>query len=146
MPCLLCVERGKPDNYGGDPRCGFDDQGVFTTDNWMCATLLKLRDLAEEGVLPNSLEESPGTWYGARFEGYDINLCVIETKHPEYTDSTAWIVLSFYKNRGRTGQAWFFYEDEPPRPITIADAERAITIATVVTVHPNVPELNLLSP
>lgn len=145
MPCRLCIERGRPANFASDPQCGFDENGNFTTDNWMCATLLKLRELAGEGVLQYSLEEGQGTHYGAHWRAGDTSLSVIETRHPVAPEYVAWIVMSFYKTRGRTGQAWFFYENEPPRPVTIADAERSLANATVLTVHANSKTPNLLT-
>lgn len=47
--CPRCQERGKT-WHGEDPRCGFPDGGVFSPDNWNCATLNRLRELDRDGA------------------------------------------------------------------------------------------------
>ena len=45
--CPRCKERGQTWE-GSPPRCGFDEQGNFVEDNWNCATLNALREMAKE--------------------------------------------------------------------------------------------------
>jgi hypothetical protein len=96
--CKRCIERGKTWN-GGDPKCAFES-GVFDTDNWMCATMNALRDKAEDNRVYNN-EQS-----GALL--------------PDGEGS--YIVLSWYKNRGRTEGAWVFDESDI-EPLTLENAE-----------------------
>ena len=140
MPsCTACLLRGKTWK-GSDPACAFDHAGLFQTDNWNCATMNNLRTLAE------TLQETDAGGY-RRWGPTDASLCVIpipdDTCYPEgvsYPDpdwpegrdfAAGFIVLSFYKNRGRTAQAWVMWDDFPVRPLTLHDAE-----ATLRAYHP----------
>ena len=50
MICTECLIRGK-DWEGSDPKCAFDnDEKLFSTDNWNCATMNKLRERADYHV------------------------------------------------------------------------------------------------
>ena len=46
--CKACESRGKTWK-GGDPKCAFPD-GVFTEENWMCATMNLLREKVEDSA------------------------------------------------------------------------------------------------
>lgn len=81
MSCKLCIERGKT-WQGDDPVCGFDAAGKFNKDNWNCATLNKLREIAWQNGLVVSSED-------------DNNLAVFN--HNGY-----FLILGWYKDRGRT--------------------------------------------
>ncbi len=48
--CPRCSTRVK-DWSGDDPKCGFDEKGNFLEDNWMCATLLALREMEQGNKL-----------------------------------------------------------------------------------------------
>lgn len=118
MVCRLCKERGKTWE-GSDPVCAFES-GVFSPDNWACATMGKLRRLSEElghsdrdddscgsiGYVPLSDNYAPDTYEG--FGGY--------------------IVMMWYKERGRVGNA-VFMTDEGTEPLTLEQAEIAIKTA-----------------
>jgi hypothetical protein len=44
---------------------------------------------------------------------------------PDYGEFNAYyVVMAWYKNRGRTGQAWYFSEDEA-HPLPLEEAENA---------------------
>jgi hypothetical protein len=105
VTCRMCKERGK--TWKGDnPECGFES-GTFDPDhNWACATMMKLRDLAEE----------------RRAWSDDQSASVIPLP------DGAFIFLGWYKNRGRTETAAVL-EDERWRPLTLEDAESAISFA-----------------
>ncbi|MBU8739773.1 hypothetical protein KM894_12195 [Bacillus licheniformis] len=118
MVCRLCKERGKTWE-GSDPVCAFE-KGVFSPKNWNCATMSKLRRLSEEfghsdrdddscgsiGYVPLSDNYAPAT-----YEGYG-----------------GYIVMMWYKERGRVGNA-LFMTDEGTEPLTLEHAEIAIKTA-----------------
>ena len=85
MKCKRCEERGKTWN-GDDPVCGFDENGNFISHNWNCDTLnaLRNREKFEDEFKYNGCDET----------------CLI---HPVYDET--FIVLSWYKNRGRLSTA-----------------------------------------
>ncbi|KMM63429.1 hypothetical protein ACH95_00955 [Bacillus glycinifermentans] len=115
MVCRLCKERGKTWE-GSDPVCAFEN-GVFSPKNWNCATMSKLRRLSEGlgnsdrdddscgsiGYVPLSDNYAPAT-----YEGYG-----------------GYIVMMWYKERGRVGHA-LFMTDEGAEPLTLEHAEIAI--------------------
>lgn len=118
MACRLCKERGKTWE-GSDPVCAFEN-GVFSPKNWNCATMSKLRRLSEGlgnsdrdddscgsiGYVPLSDNYAPAT-----YEGYG-----------------GYIVMMWYKERGRVGHA-LFMTDEGAEPLTLEHAEIAIRTA-----------------
>lgn len=106
MPCLLCRKRGKTWE-GSDPICAFGKNGVFKQDNWNCATMNVLREFAEELGFYHRDDMNAGSIGFVPFEdGY--------------------IVMTWYKNRGATDNAWIHFLDDPPRPVTEKDALAAI--------------------
>jgi len=84
MTCLHCKNRIKNWN-GDDPKCAFE-KNIFDSDNWMCATMSKLRGIAERHEV--SYNE-------------DQYLAVIPIK-----DEATFLILSWYKHRGRIEGAW----------------------------------------
>lgn len=110
MPCKMCKERGKPPWFGDDPRCAFES-GVFNTDNWNCATMNALRDLAEK----------LGTTYRDDLAAGSIGYVPFENE-----DYSGYIVMTWYKNRGRTDNAVVMWVDEPLRELTEEDALLAL--------------------
>ena len=103
-PCKRCVERGKTWS-GSDPVCGFDASGAFNPDNWNCATLNALRDLASKG--------------GTRLRYCAESACLI----PIPEDGPGYFVLmKWYKDRGRTSAAWLL-SSGAHEPLSLADAE-----------------------
>ena len=100
--CKACEKRGKTWE-GDDPRCGFDKDGVFTTDNWNCATLNELRHLHNKNVAYHN----------------DCSLVSIPIED-------GWIVLSWYKTHGCT-QVGHFITGLYTLPLTLGLAEQALT-------------------
>lgn len=85
--CKLCdaaYKNGRPINYGSDPVCGFK-KGKFNPKNWSCRTLSELRRIAYS--------------FGDIHKNNDMSLAHIAAR------DGGWIVLSFYKDRGRVGTA-----------------------------------------
>jgi len=110
MPCKACIERGKPWN-GTDPKCAFED-ALFNADNWNCATVGKIRDIAElEDISDVHLVNLEND------ERYStINVCQI----PGVGEAmTLWV--QWYKRRGRTQAMWLLFERDAPRRPTEAE-------------------------
>lgn len=117
--CNACIKRGKH-WQGSDPKCAFDEKGNFTSDNWNCATLSKLREIAEDyDLVQTANETSIATLYVPSLDLDEI------TESDNFDAYGGFIVLSWYKNRGNTGNALFMSE-EGTLPLSIKHAERFI--------------------
>lgn len=111
MTCLLCLSRGKNWN-GDDPKCAFEN-GVFNPDNWNCATMNELREIAEKVGLTRRNDLDSASFGAVPFEeGY--------------------IVMTWYKNRGTTGNAQVMWDGEPTHPLTEKVALEAIQYRRVL--------------
>jgi len=110
MTCKLCQERGKTWD-GADPQCAFESD-VFSPDNWNCATMNTLRDIAE----------SLGTTMHRDLDDASIGYVPLGDDG-EYS---GYVVMTWYKNRGRTGNALIMWDDEPVEELTEAAALQAI--------------------
>ncbi|MGB7588789.1 MAG: hypothetical protein WBM00_08785 [Solirubrobacterales bacterium] len=106
MACRRCEERGKTWS-GDDPVCGFDAGGNFGTKNWNCATLNALRDAARD--------------LGTVVWSDDDQATIL----PGPQESAAFVVLRWYKERGRTDEA-LWMEGGKLRPITLQEAEESL--------------------
>jgi len=86
------------------PVCAFDKDGNFQKENWMCMTMIGLRDMSS-------------------YHGWneDESIDVVHTLNGEY------VVLTYYKHRGRTGNALVLCDDEQ-RNLTLKDAERLLEV------------------
>lgn len=116
MICERCQKRGKTWK-GSDPTCAFLE-GKFISENWNCATMNALREIAEE--YSNAAICDPP---GYRYRHCDVSLAAI----PYSSNSCEkFLVLSWYKDRGRTGQAWIFCDDDAPEVLTLAEAEACL--------------------
>jgi hypothetical protein len=85
--CPRC-STAKKDWSGDDRKCGFSEKGNFLEDNWMCATLIALREMGEEGRV----------WCDEQ------NMTIIAR------DDVGHGILSWYKSRGATDDfrnGWF---------------------------------------
>lgn len=110
MACKLCKERGKTWE-GDDPKCAFENK-TFDTDNWNCATMNKLRDIAEEqSELYWRDDAGPASFGAIPFKGDNWQ---------------GYIVMTWYKSRGRTGRALLMCDDEEPQILTEEMALEAI--------------------
>lgn len=90
--CKLCLERGKT-WIGSDPKCAFEN-GVFSPDNWNCATMSKLRAISEKldlTMIHNDVGFGVVPFDGENFHGY--------------------IVMTWYKNRGKVSNAQLMNDD-----------------------------------
>ena len=105
--CMACEKRGKTWN-GDDPKCGFPNDSAFDIGNWNCATLNILRGIAEELGQIQCME--------------DTSIAIIPISDD---DRDGWIVLSWYKSRGRTSTARFIFDDTDI-PLTLEIAQAAL--------------------
>jgi len=113
MMCKMCQERGTPDNFASTLKCAFVN-GVFQSENWNCATMNALRDICGNYKNPNE-------------DQYAEILCA--SPDAECTH----IVLTWYKRRGKTEGAWMLFDNKPPQPLTITEAQNII--ATNQRIH-----------
>jgi len=100
--CKRCQERG-PTGEGSPPQCAFVG-GVFSKDNWNCATMNALRDVAESNAV-----WSEDQWVGVvPCEG-------------------SFVILTWYKRRGRTDKAWKLSLDSELSILTLKDCEEVLS-------------------
>ena len=104
--CPACAARGK-DWKGQDPTCGFP-QGVFSDENWNCATLNDLRDAVADRQSREHCEEQS---------------CVTVP----ISDCGEFLVLNWYKNRGRT-DGCIVIDGPRVRNATLGDVSEAMTM------------------
>ncbi len=109
MSCKMCKMRKQ--TWAGDPpKCAFENGEEFQPNNWNCATMNALREIADDILKENYYIE-------------DTHCAII----PYDGDTNAgFIVLSWYKRRGNTGTAILVYDDSEPVPITESMALEAI--------------------
>jgi hypothetical protein len=108
--CYECDKRGKTWK-GSDPSCAFmlDE---FHTDNWNCATMNKLRNLCYEK--------------GFHKRDDDCNASIGLLSIPENGVVCGYLVMTWYKSRGRVGKAILMCDDEDPHVLTLIEAETII--------------------
>ncbi len=100
--CYLC--RITPKSWEGDDRrCAFG-AGVFSADNWNCETMNRLRGLAVEGAVYSNDQYCGSVPYDGSF-----------------------IVLGWYKNRGRTEAAALLSECTVS-PVSLVEAEECLSL------------------
>lgn len=93
--------------------------GIFSADNHRCGTLLRLREIA--GSYDVSVDnDMPNSWRVG-----DSSLAVMPFI-PKATSFAKYIILTWYKSRGRTSQAYVMSDDDLPSILALADAEWAI--------------------
>lgn len=113
--CAACRLRGKIWN-GDDPKCAFQHGKPFSAENWSCATMDFVRDLAgsygeplRDGVIRDYTSEGYDTYAVIRV---DTDYIEVENCHSMY--------VTWYKSRSRTSALWLLgdEDDGPPRPPT----------------------------
>lgn len=119
IKCKLCQTEGEFSTPGDQPKCAFPE-GVFVDDNWMCRTTRALRHIIEQ----HQDEDRPHeVMLPRKFYCDDQWLGVIPLR--DGVDWQNFLVLSWYKNRGRTEGAWMIGE-ENCKPLTEDVALRVI--------------------
>ncbi len=109
MNCHRCDNDPQPRNFNSPRDCAFKN-GEFTASNWNCGTMTLIRTLAYDGLSEQTVS----------FRSNDSSLGVVSFGDGEYA------VLTWYKDRGRTSQAYVMFDDDEPRPMTLADANEII--------------------
>lgn len=105
MSCDLCKKRGKTWR-GDDPKCAFEN-GVFSRDNWSCATIHALRDIVYEGQkLPSGIDYQYCD---------DQKYATIKVSELDLDGHPYALWISWYKNRGATDALWLLFDDFAPR-------------------------------
>lgn len=111
MTCKRCQKRTK-DWHGDDPRCAFET-GVYSLDNWNCATVNRIRKICYEGqeLLPGVAYQYCDDQKYATLEVYmagEVN---------DVLEGALCLWVTWYKSRGATGDMWLLYDGgEPTRP------------------------------
>jgi hypothetical protein len=106
MACVMCIARGKT-WHGSDPKCAFEN-GIFSRENWNCATIWELREMADDVK----------QWSEDQYYAF-IPLVQNEV-------GAEFLYLSWYKNRGRTEHMYLVIYGELPRPPTEDECRRII--------------------
>jgi len=109
VACRRCRERGK-DWEGGDPVCGFDQGGLFSASNWMCATLCDLRERIEASGQVSWCNDTYFGTVGFEFEDEDFGF----------------LTMAWYKHHGETYWAGVVFDGRTPKPLTLDVAERIL--------------------
>lgn len=107
-PCPRCAADPQPEGFGSPRNCAFKT-GSFTPDNWNCATMHHLRVLADDE------SKSVQTWHNDQ----------TATLTP-VGNCGEFLVLGWYKRRGRTEQAFILNDINFPMPLTLAQANAII--------------------
>mgnify|MGYP005994574009 CR=1 FL=1 len=103
--CRRCRIQGQPAIFASSVQCAFPS-GVFSADNWQCATLTRLRSL-----LPDSAVQF----------NWDVSAALIRC----YGADEGFLVISWYKSRGHTSAVTWICEDES-RPAKWDEVEATI--------------------
>jgi hypothetical protein len=105
VTCTLCqtapMLRGR--------KCAFGGNGRFRPDNWMCLTMLRLRDVA---------------LWRLRDDLHSSSIAVVLL--PDVDDLQGYIVLTYDKDRGAVGSAMLVNSADRPRTLTLKVAEAAV--------------------
>lgn len=103
--CPGCAADPQPEDFGSPRACAFPG-GVFNGDNWACVSMAPIRDAA----------------YEVEVRCEDSHMSIL----PFFDEDGCggFIVVSYYKHRGRTSTADVYVEGEKTRPLTLADAQR----------------------
>ena len=96
-------------------KCAFDKKGVFSHDNWNCRTLIALRLLAQE------CEDC----YYYRDDLATGTICVIPIPYEIDPPQLGFIVLTYYKERGKTDVA-IVIDDSGIEPLRLETAEAVL--------------------
>lgn len=107
MQCKLCREREKT-YVGSIPQCAFnvDNTGTFNSDNWNCATMNALREKAAELKTNYRDDQAAGSIGYVPYEDFDGEL------------SNGYIVMTWYKERGKTDMAFLVSTDDEIEQLT----------------------------
>lgn len=152
--CKMCIERGRPDNFGSDPRCAWPDGVNFTSENWGCATANAIRNaMRNEYAVPDSWDGVPDR-LNIRREDQSFGFVYIPGHPEDFPDGDRFgefsgggvIVGTWYKERwqvqflGRLDgwDASVSNDDNRRRctPLTLQEAEGALVNLSIAMAGP----------
>lgn len=111
--CPRCAADPQPATFGSPRNCAFTADGQFAPDNWNCATVSALLDLAGKRLV--------------EVEGDDESMQIVPAVANWMEEGTGgWLVFTRYKHRGRTSSAVFAGDFWPPQHLTLELADRVI--------------------
>lgn len=111
-PYSIELKKHKDTCLGSEISCAFDENGIFTTDNWNCITIGILRELVSKYGETKRDDNAAGS----------LDVLWI----PENDGIDGYLIMSYYKSRGRIGQAYIFNDNEIPKILTEEYAEHII--------------------
>lgn len=106
----------------GPIQCAFPDGKTFSSDNWNCETMTTLRVLSGE----DGHEWDGMTLFHAHYRWDDNADSIGVLAIPDLRDNDAqsgYLVMTWHKSHGKTGQAWVMWDGKKPRRLTLATAE-----------------------
>lgn len=118
MKCKNCIEAGQPECFASPRKCAFES-GVFSSDNWNCDTMNRLRN-----IVYNNGEvcgRSSRMFWRCRDDNASASIGVIRI--PENDTISGYLVMTWYKGRGRTGMAVTVEDGKAPELLTLEQAE-----------------------
>jgi len=89
-------------------------------DNWCCETLLALRNLADERAEMGDLDT-----FHHRDDNSNATIWVLPIPG-DVECASGYIVMTGYKSRGATPQAWVMHDDQDPQRLTLEVAEAVL--------------------
>lgn len=92
--------------------CAFENSNEFSTDNWCCETMRILRQVVMETAI----------WHNDS----NIGVLPIPVNNEGQEVMQGMLVMSWYKNRGRTGRAMVFWDDNEPLVLNLETANYII--------------------
>lgn len=100
MTCAKCLAADpQPANFASPRRCGFDKDDVFQSNNWNCLTLTSLRESAHIAEVVSFKDDQAASAL------------------PNYArDDGSFLILGWYKDRGRTEFAGLLHESSRVQP------------------------------
>lgn len=121
--CPRCRADPHPANFGSPRNCAFTADGLFTPDNWNCATIDALFNAAGDSAVrlygnDESMDAIPAL--------VDCDEMADENDPNEDPICGGFLILSRYKHRGCTSSAVRVGDFFPPQPVTLALVERVI--------------------
>jgi hypothetical protein len=104
---------GQPKHFGSSVKCAFESR-TFDSNNWQCQTANELRDIMDWTDRDDLRAASVGVIRIPEYGAEDNETDNIQQ---------GYLVATWYKDRGTTGQMWVMWDDEPPELLTLDTAE-----------------------
>lgn len=116
MPnCKMCRERSPKELAwftGSQPRCAFVS-GIFSPDNWNCATAGAIRTICSEYDREDLPQGVSRTWHE---DQHYATILIVDAPRPEKVWFGDVLFVQWYKSRGRTEEMTLLGTETPRRP------------------------------